>query len=61
MPTYRLYLVDQENHITRTPKVLASDSDEDAVERAKQIGDGHDVEVWQGTRLITIIKSKDAE
>ena len=61
MPTYRLYLLDQDNHITGVPKVLACDSDEDAVERAKQIVDGHDVEVWQGSRLITVIKSKDAK
>lgn len=61
MPTYRLYLVNRENHITQAPEILTSDSDEDAVERAKQIVDGHDVEVWQGSRLITVIKSKDAK
>lgn len=61
MPTYRLYLVDQDNHVACTPKVLTFASDENAVERAKQIVDGHDVEVWQGTRLITVIKSSDAK
>jgi hypothetical protein len=51
MQEYRVYLLDSEGHITSRID-LACEDEEVARQRAKQLVDGHAVELWQGARLI---------
>ena len=48
---YRLYCLDGANKVA-SAEWIEADDDQDAVEAAKQMMDGHDCEVWQGKRLI---------
>ena len=45
MPSYRAYLINKENRVEGF-KVIEADNDADALEAAKRLVDGHDVEVW---------------
>lgn len=55
MPSYRMYFVDEERHINDVRQVSACDSDDAALEHAKQFADGHAVEVWERSRFIGLI------
>ncbi|WP_368507912.1 hypothetical protein [Bradyrhizobium lupini] len=48
---YRAYLVDQDGHFTGRIDLLCRD-EHDARQRAKQLVDGHAVELWQGDQRI---------
>ena len=45
MPTYRAYLIGEDNRVTSYRAIEAA-TDEEALQSAKQFVDGHDVEVW---------------
>jgi hypothetical protein len=45
MPTYRAYLIDSENRV-QSFQPIEAESDAKALEAAKRLVDGHDVEVW---------------
>jgi hypothetical protein len=49
MPEYRAYILAPDGHIQRRVEMVC-DHDDAAMERAKQLVDGHDVELSQGTR-----------
>ena len=51
MTEYRAYIVDVDGHFVRAVELICPD-DEAAKENAKQLADGHDVELWQGERPI---------
>jgi hypothetical protein len=55
MPDYRIYTVDQEGHITAPPLVVSFDTDQAAIEHARQLVH-QDFEVWEGPRLVKRIK-----
>ncbi len=55
MPTYRAYLIDDENRVASYRAIDAA-TDEEALEAAKQLVDGHDVEVWLLDREIGRLK-----
>ncbi len=55
MPTYRAYLIDDENRVASYRAIEAA-TDEEALEAAKQLVDGHDVEVWLLDREIGRLK-----
>lgn len=59
MPDYRVYLI-KSNHFEGPPDVITCDSDAEAIEQAKQLVDGHDVELWEGPRFVIGLKSRDA-
>ena len=61
MPYYRAYTLTDDDHILDAPKVITCDSDQEAVQTAEQLINGHDVELWNGARLVTRIKSTDAK
>jgi hypothetical protein len=46
MPEYRAYILDREGHIIR-PVDLHCENDDKAKEKARQLVNGHDVELWQ--------------
>jgi hypothetical protein len=51
MPTYRAYLIDGDNRVA-SYRPLDADSDAEALQTARQLVDGHDVEVWLLDRMI---------
>jgi hypothetical protein len=57
MAEYRAYILDSDGHIVE-PVDFECDDDEAAKERAKQLVDGHDVELWQLGRKVDTLKRK---
>jgi hypothetical protein len=51
MPTYRAYLIDENNRV-RSCKTVDADTDEEALKAARQFANGCDVEVWYLDRKI---------
>ena len=51
MSGYYAYFTGDDGHITRRVTILAA-NDEEAKEQAKQLVDGHSVELWQEGRQI---------
>jgi hypothetical protein len=51
MPTYRAYLIDGDDRVA-SYKPIDADTDEEALEVARQFVDGCDVEVWDLDRKI---------
>ena len=54
MPEYRAFLVGPDGHF-HSAQVIEAVDDAAAVEAAKPRVDGHDVEVWQRDRKITVL------
>lgn len=51
MPTYRAYLIDENNRVTSYKPIDAA-TDSEALQAARQLVDGCDVEVWDRDRKI---------
>jgi hypothetical protein len=51
MADYRAYIVDHDGHFL-TYSALDCVDDDDAKKQAKQLVDGHDVELWQCARNV---------
>ena len=51
MEHYRVYVIGQDGHFIKSIDLSCAD-DSVAVETAKQLIDGHDLELWQRDRLI---------
>jgi hypothetical protein len=51
---YRLYGLDGVNKVA-SGEWFEADDDEDAIEAARKMMDGHDCELWQGKRLVARI------
>ena len=51
MPTYRAYLINEDNRVA-SYKPIDADTDADALQAARQLVDGCDVEVWYLDRRI---------
>ena len=58
MTGYRAYIIGLDGHFIRAIE-LACPDDDTAKEYAKQLVDGHDVELWQGDRKIEAFKHKE--
>jgi hypothetical protein len=54
---YRAYIIGWDGHILSAVDLFCADDDA-ANERAKQLVDGHDVELWQLDRKITVFLSE---
>ena len=59
MPDFRIYQIVGGAHISAPAIILECDTDEEAITRTRQLLDGHDLELWQGARLIISLESKD--
>jgi hypothetical protein len=57
MAEYRAYILTSDGRIMK-PVDLECDDDDVAKQAAKQLVDGHDVELWQGTRKIATFKRR---
>ena len=53
MDHYRAYIMGHDGHILR-PVELVCENDEAAKEQARKLVDGHDVELWQLDRKISV-------
>jgi hypothetical protein len=60
MNGYRAYLVGSDGHIQRRIDLIC-ESDDAAKEQAKQLVDGHDVELWQLDRKIVKLNRDGTE
>jgi hypothetical protein len=58
VPDYRVYTLGEDGHIKGRLEIRCPD-DEAALERAKQLADGHAVELWEYDRRIALIDGKD--
>jgi hypothetical protein len=58
MPDYRAYIVKGPFDSIRTDFLHNHPDDTTAIEAAKQLVDGHDIELWCGARLVTRISHK---
>jgi hypothetical protein len=52
MSHYRIYTFSSDGSITAPPRVVECDDDQEAVQRAKQVLNGEDIELWQGSRFV---------
>jgi hypothetical protein len=59
MPTYRVYSVTSDGHIVGPATVVACKNDQEAISRAQQLKNGHDLELWDHDRFITKIRSEE--
>ncbi len=57
MAEYRAYILTPDGHITKAINLFCP-NDDAAKERAKQLVDGHDVELWQLGRKVETLKRK---
>ncbi len=56
MPEYRAYFLDKTGHIAGPAKIIEAETDDQAVEAATPLVDGHDVEVWLFNRRVAVLK-----
>jgi predicted type IV restriction endonuclease len=57
MAHYRAYLLGSDGHIWKVVDLVKS-GDVEAIEAAKQLVDGHDVELWERDRRVACLKSE---
>ena len=58
MLEYRAYLIDSDGHFYDAVPLICANDDE-AVEQAKKLVNGHDVELWQRDRKIAAFNRTD--
>jgi hypothetical protein len=58
MPDYRLYSMSA-NNIAGPPQIVQCASDQQAIAAAKGLLDRHDIEIWQGARVVTRLQPSD--
>ncbi len=57
MPIYRAYLIEQDDRV-HSYKPVDAKSDEQALEAARQLVNGHDIEVWHLDRMVGRLKKQ---
>ena len=55
MPHYRIYTMTKDGHIQSAPVSFDCEDDRSAIERAKAMKDGLDLEVWQERRRVAVL------
>jgi hypothetical protein len=58
MPDYRAYIIGLDGRIQKVVELDDCGDDDAAIERAQQLVDGHDVELWQNERKIALFDRK---
>jgi hypothetical protein len=53
---YRAYLIGSDGHFCDAVHLVCTD-DTEAIEKAKRLVDGHDVELWQLERMVATLKA----
>jgi hypothetical protein len=60
MKSYRFYRLGADYRIIAPPEDHECGDDLDALDRAKQLANGHAIDVWLGTRFVARVKPGDA-
>jgi hypothetical protein len=55
MPEYRAFVVGHDGHFIRFEGFVCAD-DAQAIDKATRLVDGHDVELWNGGRLVKLLQ-----
>ena len=58
MPDYRVYLIGRDGHFQSAVGLQCAD-DAAAIAKAKQLVDGHDLELWQLDRKVATFECKE--
>jgi hypothetical protein len=58
MPDYRIYLITEDNHIASAPRKIAVENDNSAIRQSRKLLDHHEIQLWEGRRLVTRLKGK---
>ena len=53
MPKYRIFTVGHDQHFVGVPKIVECVDDNEAVDKAMQLMNGLDVEIWDHERMVT--------
>jgi hypothetical protein len=57
MQQYRIYTLLSDNKVAGPATEIECSSDEEAISQAEKFVNGLDIEVWQGARLVTRLRS----
>jgi hypothetical protein len=57
VPDYRICVIKSDDHIDEPPNIITCNDDREAVQQACQFAEAQNVEVWEGPRLVTRLKS----
>jgi hypothetical protein len=52
MPEYRVFFLESDTYIKQPPQIIECADDQEAIEKAKQLIDGRDVELWEKSRRV---------
>jgi hypothetical protein len=55
VPEYRFYTIKRDGHIAAPPAEFDLPNDDAALKEAKQLLNGHDIEIWQGGRVVAYL------
>ena len=55
MIEYRAFTVGPDGHFVGSEALICAD-DAEAIEKAKRFVDGHDIELWSGTRFVARLR-----
>ncbi|HMJ29552.1 MAG TPA: hypothetical protein VK512_12625 [Xanthobacteraceae bacterium] len=55
MPEYRFYTIGKDGHVATPAITYEAPKDADALKEAKRLLDGHDIEIWQGARVVAYL------
>ena len=59
MPDYRIYTLIHANKIAGPPRLITCASDQAAIREAKTHLTDRDIEIWEGSRVVTRLKPTD--
>jgi hypothetical protein len=59
MPDYQFYRNKRADHVGPPPKPYKLPNDAAAIEQAKKLLDGQDIEIWRGALVVGKLKSKE--
>ena len=61
MGTYRLIAVDFDGPLLLEPQTITAINDDDAVVKATELLQKHNIELWEGERLVMCFRASDAK
>jgi hypothetical protein len=55
MPEYRFFYLKKDGHVAGTPATYDLPNDGVAIEQARLLLNGRDIEIWEGARVVSYI------
>ncbi|HZL38799.1 MAG TPA: hypothetical protein VFC45_00760 [Pseudolabrys sp.] len=59
MPEYRFYAITREGHVSAPATERDCPNDAAALKEGRQLVNGHDIEVWQSSRIVAYLTPDD--